>query len=184
MPALPQLGLLPLCPAVRVVNISNIHDIWTSSKWLTHTLTLLKNSSVCLPAVQVWRRHERFFSPEIKQNWKQTIPTEDLDLCQDLLVPTLSADLLYSKSISCDILQHNQMQWKFSDSRLGLIGCNYYIVAPKIDFYTQFFLYDDRWNYNSLPRMNWGTLCQRNWWQMLLLYSLRTRELSSLSNLK
>lgn len=37
-PALPQLGLLPPCPAVRVVNISNIHDVWTSSKWLTHTL--------------------------------------------------------------------------------------------------------------------------------------------------
>ena len=27
MPALPQLGLLPLCQAVRVVNISNIHDV-------------------------------------------------------------------------------------------------------------------------------------------------------------
>ena len=26
-PALPQLGLLPLCQAVRVANISNIHDV-------------------------------------------------------------------------------------------------------------------------------------------------------------
>lgn len=51
------------CPAVTVVNISNVHDVWTSSKWLTHTLSLLKNFSVCPPAVQVWRGDERHFPP-------------------------------------------------------------------------------------------------------------------------
>lgn len=94
MPALPQLGLLPPCPAVRVVNISNIHDVWTSSKWLTHTLTLLKNFSVCPPAVQVWRRDERFFSPEIKENWKQTILIEHVSFCQDHVCSILSPDLV------------------------------------------------------------------------------------------
>ena len=95
MPALPQLGLLPLGPAVRVVNTSNIHDVWTSSKWLTHTLPLLKNFSVCPPAVQVWRRDERFFSPEIKENWKQTILTEYLSFCQDHVCSISSPDLVW-----------------------------------------------------------------------------------------
>lgn len=93
MPALPQLGLPPPCPAAGVVSISNIHDVWTSSTWLTCTLTLLKNFYVCPPAVQVRRRDERFFFPEILKNWKQTIATEYL-LCQDLFCPILSFNLL------------------------------------------------------------------------------------------
>lgn len=74
MPALPQLGLLLLCPAVRVVNISNIHDVWTSSKWHPHTHSPEKFQ--CLPTCcSSVEKRWKILSPEIKESWKQTVPT-------------------------------------------------------------------------------------------------------------
>lgn len=69
----------------------------------------------------------------------------------------------YSMSVPCDLLFNTIRcigNWK--ESCIGLIGCNYYDLTPKIDFLYNAFLHGDKHNYNNLRRINWRTQSQRN----------------------